>query len=187
MHEEDSDELIVDRLLESRPFAASSDDVRRRLRVKTSALVGRRRTVRRAALVCSVLVAFGAGWITRTWIQSPSAVQIAERPAQPHAQPSAQAIEQTDDVIDISEFIARRARAAPDVNSYEYWRNSGDHQLLNRNDVAGALRSYRRALNAATATELQSADQNDTWLLSELKHDRQRHLHKELPDADESL
>jgi hypothetical protein len=185
--QEDSDELIIDKLLEAGPVARSSDDLRMRLRSKTSAIVGRRRVLRRGGLALSALVAFGAGWTARTWMPSSPGIQIAERPAQAPPQSKTESIEQADRVVDISEYIARRARAAADINSYEYWRNSGNHQLLDRNDLTGALRSYRRALDAATIAELQREDQDDTWLLAELKYDRQRNLAKELPHADESL
>ncbi len=170
-----------------RPFVRNSSGAREQLRARTIALVGRRRVLRQIGLAALILIAFGTGWATRTWIQSPPEMQTAGRPPQPSRPLDVGAIEQADDVIDLSEFVAQRSRLVPDVNSYEYWRNSGNRQLLDHDDLVGALRSYRRALNAATAAELQVADKKDTWLMSELKHDRQRNQQKELPHVNESL
>lgn len=155
-------------------------------------MVGPSRNLRRLSLAALVLLAFGAGWGTRTWMQSPTAVQTVEGPIQPPSTAVADAsdpesLEQADNAVDLSAFIAERAKLATDVNSYEHWRNSGNQQLLDRNDLVGAVRSYRRALNVATPAQLQTTDKNETWLMSELKYDRLRNLQEELPHADESL
>jgi hypothetical protein len=60
----------------------------------------------------------------------------------------------------------------------DLYRRAGDG-FLERNDVVGALRCYRRALDGATATDLAIQADKDSWLLMSLKMSRQ----KERPDA----
>jgi hypothetical protein len=55
---------------------------------------------------------------------------------------------------------------------YDRLRRAGDRQLEDENDIAGAARTYRRALKLASPTERDIVPDTDTWLLMAMKNDQ---------------
>jgi hypothetical protein len=79
---------------------------------------------------------------------------------------------------DPPERLERWAFVATGEKRVALYRRAGDG-YLDRNDVQGALRCYRRTLDGGTAADLAIRADTDSWLLMSLKMDRQR----ENPDA----
>jgi hypothetical protein len=79
---------------------------------------------------------------------------------------------------DSPERLERWAFLAGGEKRVALYRRAGDG-FLDRGDVQGALRCYRRALDGGTAADLAIEAEKDSWLLMSLKMSRQ----KEKPDA----
>ena len=63
--------------------------------------------------------------------------------------------------------------ALPEIKltPYDRLRKLGDRQLADETDIPGAIRTYRKAMQVASADELALSLDHDTWLLMALKTD----------------
>ena len=70
-----------------------------------------------------------------------------------------------DQILDVS---AQSATSWP--TRYERLRQTGDEQLEKVADIAGATRSYQKALQIASSDQRRIAPDRDTWLFMALKY-----------------
>src|SRR5262249_43943741 len=66
------------------------------------------------------------------------------------------------------------------LTPYDRLRRAGDRQLQYQNDIAAAARTYRRALESATAAQRSVSPDQDTWLLMAMKNDQSDKLMEDL-------
>jgi hypothetical protein len=160
--------------LRSVQAVGQSEEFRKALLVRTTRLVRRRLWIRRAVLASTLAACYVAGLFTMRWVAPPAAevvVQVAsagsdEKKAdvpkaetlQPPAEATAKILEQWGPLVD----VGKRAGV---------YRRAGDRYYVDHNDLQGALRCYRRALDAGSQDDLQIAA-NDNWLLIALKEAR---------------
>jgi hypothetical protein len=149
-----------------------TEDFRQALLVRTTRLVRRRLWIRRGVVASTLAACYVAGVLTMHWLAPAEViVQVAsagsdekkadvpKTPAlQPPAEASAEILEQWGPLVD----IAKRAGV---------YRRAGDRYYADHNDLQGALRCYRLALDAGSNEDLQIAA-NDNWLLIALKEAR---------------
>jgi hypothetical protein len=150
------------------------------LDARTLPVVRRRRVVRRAGFVAALAACFAAGAFTMRLL-TPTVepeVQVVERFIEREAVPSP--TPRSDPAVlqqATSALVLEWQAVENPERRAELFRRAGDRYLNDENDMESAVRCYKKALNAATAEDLQINPQ-DTWLLISLKNARQEeHRH----------
>ena len=150
---------------------AADDNLRRAVLAQTTAVIRRRRRLKRCVLAAGLLGCYLAGMGTMDlWRPAASATGQANgqhatgvKPI-PHKTPSP----------------LRAKPGAPEttqvamasISGYESWRHIGDHYLRDNGDISLAVAGYSQALDLATEEERAIAPGQDNWLLMALKDAR---------------
>ncbi|HEY1377534.1 MAG TPA: hypothetical protein VGF55_12110 [Gemmataceae bacterium] len=141
----------------------------------------RRRWVVRGRRIAVLAACYTAGLMTAWhWPQAqlPPRPTVVEREPPPPPEPANPPPDADPYRNDPPERLERWAFISSGEKRVGLYRRAGDG-FLRRDDVAAALRCYRRALDGGTAADLAIRADTDTWLLMSLKVARQ----KEKPDA----
>lgn len=163
--------------------AVAPKDIRERAWSATSGHLRRRRMFRgalqcggaAALFVCGIAVGvMGSGMALETDTKS------LKEPA--GAMPAAQK-PTFDDLLRDGEAFALLVKQAPKEEQLELLRRAGDRYLSDDGDVKIALRCYRQMLDIADSPQALEVDENDSWLLTALKSDRQREKQHAEPNA----
>jgi hypothetical protein len=176
----------LDDLLKPGPLPPEPPGLRATVTREASRVARRRRWLVRGRRAALLAACYAAGLATMWyWVhghQLPRP-EIVERdtpplPAPPAPAPPEPPTEADPYRNDPPERLERWAFVAAGEKRVALYRRAGDG-YLDRNDVQGALRCYRRALDAGSPTDLAIRADTDSWLLMSLKVARQ----KERPDA----
>ncbi len=142
------------------PPTGTSPEMRERLLQETSALLPRRASPRRRAVLAAaaVLLAVGLGWFFLRFRATSVVVDPAPQPSAPVA--SAIAISVTAVDLEWKAFDS-----APKEQSKRYW-NAGHAYIGAHADYESALRCYRQALETGTAESRQITDEDDVLAMA---------------------
>jgi hypothetical protein len=173
----------LDDLLTPGPVPPESPALRAAIEQGVRPVLSRRRMFGRVRRVALLVACYAAG-LASMWLWSqaqraprPEVVQRVEPIPEPHQPPPAPPAPEPrpDDPYrnDPPERIERWAFISSGEKRVNLYRRAGDG-FLERNDVVGALRCYRRALDGATAVDLAIQADKDSWLLMSLKMSRQK-------------
>jgi hypothetical protein len=131
----------------------------------------RRRWLVRGRRVAVLVAVYGAGLASMWYLfPQPQAPQPQFVDRRPEPEPPAVVDPYRNDPPETLEKWAFLQSGAKRVDLY---RRAGD-AFLGRDDVQGALRCYRRALDGATAADLAIQADSDSWLLMSLKMARKK-------------
>jgi hypothetical protein len=149
-------------------FAEPPADLRAAVLARTSAIVRRRVLWRRAALACSLMMAYLAGVATEPLWRAANPALTRSAPA-PVPQPAP-----TRELAPTPEPVPEPVEAAvPDLStiaqSISSLRERGDRMLNERGDISGALQCYGELLALLPDQERTQLRAEDSWLLVELK------------------
>jgi hypothetical protein len=154
-------------------------DLRAALLERTTGIIRRRRRLRRLAMVAALAAVYLAGAVTAAtwWAWRPVAPAATPKeslaggdtgpaaanrgPSEPEPRPRVSAPEGTQQAV-------ATVRASP----FEVYRRAGDRFLREPAQLSLAVRSYRNALNVASAEERAISPESDSWLLMALKESR---------------
>jgi hypothetical protein len=155
------------------PRAGPESALRQPLRDRTVRLLGRRRRLRRLAILTAVAAAFLLGLLLPRPAPRPSPppTETTVAPTPPEPPP----VEKRPEAPPSALVLEWRAFDGVDADLY---RQAGQRYLRDDNDPLSAVRCYRQSLNAASPDAL-TVSADDDWLLMALKDARQR----EKPDA----
>jgi hypothetical protein len=173
----------LDDLLTPGPLPPESTDLRAAVSSDAARVLRRRRWLVRGRRAALLAACYAAGLATMAyWARDrhPRRPEIVEREPFPPPAPVPPASPAAVDPYrnDPPERLERWAFLAAGEKRVALYRRAGD-SYLDRNDVQGALRCYRRTLDGGTAADLAIEADKDSWLLMSLKMSRQ----KEKPDA----
>jgi hypothetical protein len=169
----------LDALLTPGPVPSEPPGLRAAVESDAARVLRRRRWLSRARWAAMLAACYAAGlanmwlWLRERPQPQPEVVEQPRAPAAPV--PPAEVDPFRGDSPPTIERWAFRQEGPKRV---ELYRRAGDG-YLERNDVQGALRCYRKALDGAAASDLAIRADKDSWLLMSLKMSRQ----KEKPDA----
>lgn len=172
----------LDYLSPDESAAADERPLRRQLLEATTAVLRRRRRLRKVRLAGSWAACYAAGALAMyLW-------RDVARPLAEDQSPQAK-VNPPDQQVDKHESHAPELISAPTpepfalVREWEAFDGSknrvallfeaGDRYLAERNDTVSALRCYRQALDAASREEL-AVQPGDNWLVITLKQSRQK-------------
>lgn len=154
-HEPDD---LTDALTPSQPPSGGNQKLREALLSQTTGVIRTRRRLKRLRLAAALAVCYLAGMATLPlWHAAESGSATAPR----------QIVQPSDD-----HAVAPSQLAASTLTPYELLRLKGDRELKEQGDVAGASRTYRRALQVASADQREPLFDQDSWLLMVLKNDQ---------------
>ena len=161
--------------------APPADGLRAALLEQTCGIVRRRARRRRLRLAASWALAYAAGLLT-AWLAWPRDWAVPSRheraPARPAVEQVAVALPTTAQAEDKAatlpeelppEELRRRVLDAPRAEQIRLLRLAGDSYLYGRADVVSALDCYRQVLELTPHDELAHRQDDDSWLLAELK------------------
>jgi hypothetical protein len=159
----------VDALLKGGKFDRD-EQLRDIVLTQTTAVLRRRRHVRRAGVVAALAVCYLAGAATmRLWRPLASddggliAREAQERPPEMAPEVDRVATKPTEEMPDRQRQPHKLRRAG-----FEDIRRVSDRYLHEKGDVALALRYYRRALDSASTEQRAISVEEDSWLLMAL-------------------
>jgi hypothetical protein len=141
---------------------------------QTTRTVRNRRRMRRAGMAGALLACYLGGVATVALWQADrsmeriaigSAVESAENDDGVADRDVRRLVRPEDDQIADGSMTPAAARLSP----YERLCRTGDQQLEKRDDIQAAIRSYKKALQLASADQRSIAPDRDTWLLMALK------------------
>jgi hypothetical protein len=128
----------------------------------TTRTIRNRRRIRRAGLAAALMACYLGGVATVSlWPADGSAGGLAKT-SQIDAQPNVRRPMRLED-----DLIA--TPPATRLTQYERLCRTGDEQLEKYDDIQAAIRSYKKALQLASADERPIAPDRDTWLMMALK------------------
>lgn len=178
MSESDRDELFLDDIAwpEEPPCA---DGLRAALLEQTRGIVRRRARRRRLRLAANWGAAYAAGLATAglAWPRGPAEVLPQPKRAAEHAAvaqvaiapaPAKEASTVSPEKLSPEE-LRRRVLDAPRPEQIRLLRLAGDRYLYGRADVVSALDCYRQVIELTPRAELARHQDDDSWLLAELK------------------
>lgn len=164
-------------------------DLRAALLQRTMGIIRRRRRLRRLAMVAALAAFYLAGAATAQtwWPWRPGAPAAAPKETFPGGGPAAVADRQDSDEPKPSPQAPApdgmgQAVATAKVNRFEAYRRAGDRFLQEPAQLSRAVRSYRNALNVASAEERAISPERDSWLLMALKESRLKERSHGNPD-----
>jgi hypothetical protein len=160
-----------------RPVAAPDDftPLRDRTLALTVGVIRFRRRLKRCALAASLVGCFLAGVATTELLghgrgeRSPlpaERVVAGRSPSAPDASPP----------LPGSRASAERQAHPAALTREASLRRQADRRLLDQSDVKSAIRSYRRALQLASADQQAILPNRDSWLLMALKNDQSKEM-----------
>lgn len=180
MSEADAHELFLDDV-DWPDVVPPVDALRVAILEQTCCIVRRGARRRRLRLAASWALAYAAGLLT-AWIAWPRDRAMPPRPERAPARPEveqvavAQPITAQADVAPAvlpeelpPEELRRRVLDAPRAEQIRLLRLAGDSYLYGRADVVSALDCYRQVLELTPHDELAHRQDDDSWLLAELK------------------
>ena len=174
---------IVDALSAPAGPVAGAAALRQAVLARTRGVIRRRRRWRRAVLVGALAGCYLAGLATHRFqafeMPSSSPRSVARIASAP------QEVSAVEPVLPAAVLATKRSVPKPVLSAedrrlagrkarFEVLRRLSDRYLFEDGDVVSAIRYYNRALNAATAEELEIAPDRDSWLLMALKQERSR-------------
>jgi hypothetical protein len=141
---------------------------------QTLGILCRRRRWKRIGRAGILIICYGAGILTmsvvRTSTNSTSDVARAPSPviAGQSAGPSYTTAAQPANQHGLQQATAIK------LTSYDLLRRQADRQLSDETDIPGAIHTYKRALQVASAGQRAVSLDQDSWLLMALKTDQSR-------------
>ena len=157
--------------------ASPADGLRAAIWEQTSGIVRRRTGRRRLRLAASWGLAYAAG-IATAWLAWPRERALVA-PTPPRTTVSGNAVEQvaaapqpttSEDESTLSpEELRSRVADAPRPEQIRLLRLAGDRYLFGQADVGSALDCYRQVIELTPRAELAKREDDDSWLLVELK------------------
>ena len=158
--------------------ASPADGLRGAIWEQTSGIVRRRAGRRRLRLAASWGLAYAAG-IATAWLAWPRERALVA-PTPPRPKVGGNAVEQVaaapsqprvaEDLSTLSpEELRSRVADAPRPEQLRLLRLAGDRYLFGRADVGSALDCYRQVIELTPRAELARREDDDSWLLAELK------------------
>ena len=167
-----------DELLESMTSAgarmSASQELRDAVLSRTTRTIRNRRRMRRASLAATLVACYLGGiatvslWPAANAVErlNPSAAVGLVQKGEPDSGVNGQKlVRPEDDQIADGSLPPAAARLTP----YERMCRTGDQQLKTHDDILGATRSYKKALQLASSDQRSIAPDHDTWLLMALK------------------
>jgi hypothetical protein len=144
---------------------------------QTTSVIRTRRRWKRAGLAAVLVCCYAAGMGTvSVWRSGTTAAMVEQR-----ADESAAPMAPSDRPEGIPKSHGRAQVAGDKLTPYDRLRQTGDRQLEEQNDIAAAVRTYRRALQAATADERAVSVDHDSWLLLAVKSDQSLSSAEQMP------
>jgi hypothetical protein len=168
-----SDELF-ESMTPSGAQTPASQQLRDAVLSQTSRTIRNRRRMRHARLAATLVACYLGGMATMSlWSAGRPVDQIASGSAGGSAQNGElvtgsgvrRLVRPEDDQVASGSV---RPAAAP-LTPYERLCRAGDQQLEKRDDIQAAARSYKKALQLASADQRSIAPDHDTWLLMAIK------------------
>jgi hypothetical protein len=168
-----SDELF-ESMASSAAQTPASQQLRNAVLAQTTRTVRNRRRMRHARLAATLVACYLGGMATMSLSSTgppasqlardsnAGSVQNADRAAEPEPQ---RLVRPEDDQVADSSL----PQSKPLLTPYERLCRTGDQQLEKQDDIQGAMRSYKKALQLASADQRSIAPDRDTWLLMALK------------------
>jgi hypothetical protein len=128
----------------------------------TTRTIRSRRRIRRAGLAAALMACYLGGVATMSlWPANRSAAELAKT-SPSDAQPGVRKAMRLEDDLVATPPAAR-------LTQYERLCRTGDEQLQKHDDIQAAIRSYKKALQLASADQRSIAPDHDTWLMMALK------------------
>jgi hypothetical protein len=165
------------------------EEIKNLLAAKTTAVVRRRRRIRRAVRLGQFAAMYAVGFITAVvlsggtfssanavLVRDPASMMItADGDSAAAVDASTRESPRSPDALDHVEpwELRQRVAGAPPEEQRRLLRFAGDQYLRLYSDVSGAVHCYRQFLELARPEDLENSD-DDTWLLAELKLGRRR-------------
>jgi hypothetical protein len=168
-----SDELF-ESMSSSGAGIPASHELRDAVLSQTTRTIRNRRRMRRASLAATLIACYLGGVATVSlWpadrsadrVVAGSAVESTEHGEHVTGPDVPRVVRPEDDQIADSSVTPAAARLTP----YERLCRAGDLQLEKHDDILAATRSYKKALQLASADQRNIAPDRDTWLLMALK------------------
>jgi len=128
----------------------------------TTRTIRNRRRMRRVGMAAALMACYLGGVATMSlWPADRSAGGLAEN-VQNDAQPELRRPMRLEDDLIATPPAVR-------LTQYERFCRTGDEQLEKHDDIQAAIRSYKKALQLASADQRSIAPDHDTWLMMALK------------------
>jgi len=153
--------------------------LRQVLLTKTTRIVRRRMWLKRAGILVALAACYGAGLLTMHWATpngGQAEMRVAKASVEPDAKKSEPQVEVSPPAEASAEILERWALLVAREQRSAFFRRAGDRYYDRHNDLEGALRCYRAALDAGSEDDLQVAAE-DNWLLMALKEARSKEKH----------
>jgi hypothetical protein len=141
---------------------------------QTTGTIRRRRRTRRASIAATLVACYLGGIATMSLWQSSravdrfvdgSAVAMDQNSEGVAGSETRRLVRPEDDQVPDGGASLAAARLTP----YERLCRDGDQQLEEHDDIQAAMRSYKKALQLASADQRSVAPDHDTWLLMAMK------------------
>ena len=136
---------------------------------RSVAVLRRQRQLKRVGIAAALVSCYLGGMLTMSLVRNVNSSATVVTAAAPLA-PSSPREPQRDNAVLPAEL---HEPALPEIKltPYDRLRKLGDRQLADETDIPGAIRTYRKALQVASADEMTLSLDHDTWLLMALKTD----------------
>ncbi len=158
-----SDELFESMMPAGAPTPASTQ-LREAVLAQTTRTIRGRRRMRHARLGAMLVACYLGGIATMSLWSGRSAEWVASGSDHSSESDAQRLVRPEDDQV-----VNVNPRPAARLTPYERFCRDGDQQLAKNDDIRAAARSYKKALQLASAEQRSIAPDRDTWLLMAMK------------------
>jgi len=136
---------------------------------QTASVLRRRRQAKPVGIAAALVCCYLSGLLTMSLVRNVNSSATVATATAPLA-PGSAAEPRHDNAVRPADLLEP---APPEIKltPYDRLRKLGDRQLADETDIPGAIRTYRQAMQVASADELALSLDHDTWLLMALKTD----------------
>jgi hypothetical protein len=128
----------------------------------TTRTIRNRRRMRRVGMAAALMACYLGGVATMSFWHADRSVTVVTNTSPSEAEPVARKAMRLEDDLIATPPAAR-------LTQYERLCRTGDEQLQKHDDIQAAIRSYKKALQLASADQRSIAPDHDTWLMMALK------------------